>query len=84
MIPRAGLSSYNIETKKRHRFSISANVVRALDYQDLEGVAQRAQFFVEQAFSYEAAVESYRRLLEPILLNNKSILIHDTSVASNI
>jgi len=47
---------------------ISANVVRALDHHDLEGVVQRAQAFVEQEFSYEAAVKSYRSLLEPILL----------------
>jgi Glycosyltransferase len=42
---------------------IAANVIRALESSDLEGVAQRARALVEREFTYERAVEGYRSIL---------------------
>ena len=43
---------------------IAANVIRALEHPDLEGVAQRA--LVEHEFTCEKAVEKWREILEEI------------------
>ena len=40
---------------------IATNVIRALESSDLEGVAQRARVLVEREFTYEKAVERWRR-----------------------
>jgi len=45
---------------------IAANVIRALVYPDLEGVAQRARALVEHEFTYERMVERWRTILEEI------------------
>ena len=45
---------------------ITANVIRALEYPDLEGVAQRARDLVEREFTYEKAVERWKGVLEDI------------------
>jgi len=42
---------------------IAANVIRDLEYQDIEGVAHRARALVEREFTYEKAVEGYRSIL---------------------
>lgn len=42
---------------------IARNVVRALTYPSLEEVADNARALVESDFTYEAAVERYRRML---------------------
>jgi len=39
---------------------IAANVIRALEHPDLEGIAQRAQALVERKFTFERAVERWR------------------------
>jgi glycosyltransferase involved in cell wall biosynthesis len=45
---------------------ITANVIRALESSDLEGVAQRARVLVEREFTYERAVEGWKEILEEI------------------
>jgi len=42
---------------------IATNVIRALEYPDLEGVAQRARALVEREFTYEKAVERWKEVL---------------------
>lgn len=43
---------------------IAANVIRVLEHPDLEGVAQRARALVEREFTFERAVERWRKVLE--------------------
>jgi len=45
---------------------IAANVIRALEHPDLEGVAERARALVEQEFTFEKAVERWRAILEEV------------------
>ena len=45
---------------------IAENVVRALEHPDLEGIVENARALVEREFTYEAAVERYRKILEGI------------------
>ncbi len=45
---------------------IASNVIRALEYPDLEGVAQRARALVEREFTFERAVERWRKVLEDV------------------
>jgi len=45
---------------------IAANVIRAQESSDLEGVAQRARALVEREFTYERAVERWGEILEEI------------------
>jgi len=47
---------------------IAQNVIRALDYANLAGVARNARALVEERYSYEAIVESYRKLLDGLNL----------------
>lgn len=42
---------------------IARNVIRALNYPKLEGVTKNARALVEREFTYEAAVERYREIL---------------------
>lgn len=42
---------------------IAANIIRALGYPDLEGVAKRARALVEREFTFERAVEQWREVL---------------------
>jgi glycosyltransferase involved in cell wall biosynthesis len=43
---------------------IAENVVRALEHPDLERIVENARALVEREFTYEAAVERYRTILE--------------------
>ena len=45
---------------------IAANVVRALDSPDLEQIAEDGRRFVEENFSFEKVVESWKRVLQDI------------------
>lgn len=45
---------------------IAENVVRALEHTDLEGMVKNARGLVEREYTYEAAVEGYREILESI------------------
>jgi glycosyltransferase involved in cell wall biosynthesis len=45
---------------------IAENVINALGYTDLEGIVKNARELVEQEFTYDAAVEGYRGILESI------------------
>jgi hypothetical protein len=42
---------------------IAANVLRAPEHPDLEGVAQRARTLVEREFTFERAVERWSKVL---------------------
>ena len=43
---------------------IAENVMRALEHPDLERIVENARVLVEREFTYEAAVEIYREILE--------------------
>lgn len=45
---------------------IASNVVRALNHPGLEEIANNARALVEKEFTYEAAVERYRRILSEV------------------
>lgn len=45
---------------------IATNVLRALEHPDLEGVAQRARALVEHEFTFERAVERWRKVLDEV------------------
>ena len=45
---------------------IAENVMRALEPPDLEGIVENARALVERGFTYEAAVERYRTILEEL------------------
>lgn len=45
---------------------IAANVIRALEHPDLEGIAKRARALVERDFAFERAVERWKKVLEEI------------------
>jgi len=45
---------------------IAANVIRALEHSDLEGIARRARALVEREFTFEKAVERWREVLEEV------------------
>jgi len=46
---------------------IARNVIRALSHPDLEEIAQNARALVEKEFTYEKAVERYRKVLSDLL-----------------
>jgi len=46
---------------------IAENVIRALDHPNLECIAENARVLVEKDFTYEAAVERYRKVLSSVL-----------------
>ena len=50
---------------------IAANVIRALNHPDLEGIAQRARALVEREFTFEKAVERWREVLEEMVNDRK-------------
>lgn len=45
---------------------IAANVIRALEHPDLEGVAERARALVGRKFTFEKAVERWQKILEKV------------------
>jgi len=45
---------------------IAENVMRALEHPDLEMIVENARALVEREFTYEAAVERYREILEEL------------------
>ena len=45
---------------------IADNVMRALEHPDLERIVENARALVEREFTYEAAVEKYRTILEEL------------------
>ena len=45
---------------------IAENVIRAIEHPDLERIVENARALVEREFTYEAAVERYRKILENI------------------
>jgi glycosyltransferase involved in cell wall biosynthesis len=45
---------------------IARNVIRALNHPDLEGIAERGRRYVEEEFTFEKAVERWRRVLNAI------------------
>lgn len=46
---------------------IAENVIRALDHPNLQRIAYEARELVEREFTYEAAVERYKRVLNSVL-----------------
>ena len=42
---------------------IAKNVMRALEHPDLEKIVENARALVEREFTYEVAVERYRKIL---------------------
>jgi glycosyltransferase involved in cell wall biosynthesis len=45
---------------------IAENVIRALEHPDLERIVENARVMVEREFTYEAAVERYRKILKEL------------------
>ena len=45
---------------------IAENVIRALEHPDLERIVENARAMVEREFTYEAAVERYRKILDDL------------------
>ncbi len=45
---------------------IARNIIRALGHPNLEGIVQNARALVEKEFTYEAAVEAYRKILSSL------------------
>ncbi len=45
---------------------IARNITRALEHPDLEKIADNAYAFVESEYTYEAAVERYRKILDAL------------------
>lgn len=45
---------------------ITANIIRALERQDLESIAKRARTLVKHEFTYEMGVEIWRKVLEEV------------------
>ena len=45
---------------------IAKNVMRALEHPDLEKIVENARALVEREFTYEAAVERYRKILKEL------------------
>lgn len=43
---------------------IAENIIRALENQNLTRIAKKARILIEQSFTYELAVEKYRKILE--------------------
>ena len=46
---------------------IARNVISTLSHPDLEEIAQNARALVEKEFTYEKAVERYRKVLSDLL-----------------
>ena len=46
---------------------ISANIIRALDHPDLEGISLRARALMEREFTFERTVEKWREVLEEVM-----------------
>lgn len=51
---------------------IAKNVIRALEHPDLEGIVKNARKLIEEKYTYEAAVERYRGILNRILEENRN------------
>lgn len=45
---------------------IAENAIRALNYHDLDGIVKNGRKLIEEEYSYEAAVERYRKIFENI------------------
>jgi glycosyltransferase involved in cell wall biosynthesis len=45
---------------------IAENVIRVLNYPNLDRIVKNARELVEKEFSYEAAVERYRKIVEEL------------------
>ncbi|HJH26821.1 MAG TPA: hypothetical protein C5S37_08640 [Methanophagales archaeon] len=45
---------------------IAKNVMRALEHPNLERIVENARALVEREFTYEAAVERYRKILKEL------------------
>jgi glycosyltransferase involved in cell wall biosynthesis len=45
---------------------IAENVMRVLEHPDLEQIVENARALVEREFTYEAAVERYRKILKEL------------------
>ena len=45
---------------------IAENVTRALNYPDLDRIVKNARKLIEEEYTYEAAVERYRKILGKI------------------
>ena len=45
---------------------VAENVMRALEHPNLDEIVKNARELVEKEFTYEAAVERYRKILENI------------------
>ena len=53
--------------KNKNPECIAENVMRAQGLPDLERIGENAMALVEKEFTYEAAVERYRMILEEVL-----------------
>ena len=55
---------FNVKDKSPE--CIAKNVIRALEHLNPERIGENARALVEREFTYEAAVEKYRKILESI------------------
>ena len=51
--------------------TIAKGIIRALNHPNLEQIAANARVLVEREFTFEAAVERYRKIFDEILVNKK-------------
>ena len=58
---KEGETGFIMENNSPER--IAENVIRALDYRDLDRIVKNARKLVEKEYTYEAAVERYRKIL---------------------
>jgi glycosyltransferase involved in cell wall biosynthesis len=49
---------------------VAENVIRALNHADLDRIVKNARLLVEKEYTYEAAVERYRKILENLGVKN--------------
>ena len=49
---------------------IAENVISALNHPDLEKIVKNARELIEREFTYEAAVERYRKILDNLGVKN--------------
>lgn len=63
-IIKEGITGFILEDNSPE--SIAKDVIRALEYHNLEEIVKNARALVEKEFTYEAAVERYKKMLENI------------------
>ena len=49
---------------------IAKNVIRTLEHPNIDEIAKKARIFIEEEYTYEAAVEKYRKILDNLEVEN--------------